>query len=91
MTILETDMPDLIENFSEILGAVEHGNQSVLIRRSGTPAAALISPELFARICTIRGRFEALSERIASAYEIVPAEQGEAEIASAITRERHGA
>jgi prevent-host-death family protein len=91
LTIKEIDEHGLMNNLDEILLAVKQGNQSVLIRRNGTPAAALISPELFTRICTIRGRFEALSERIASAYGNVPAEQGEAEIAAAITRERHGA
>ncbi len=33
------------ENFSEILGTVRYGDQSVLVEKQGKPYAVLISPE----------------------------------------------
>ena len=68
------------QNLGEMLNQVQYRNESIVINKDGKPVAALVDAELFARIRRLRDRFDALSNRIATAYSEVPSEDGLAEI-----------
>lgn len=76
------------QNLGEMLNQVQYRNDSIVINKDGKPVAALVDPELFARIRRMRDRFDALCDRIAEAYAETPLEEGLAEIDSAVARER---
>ena len=89
--ITEITAVNFRQNLGEMLNQVQYRNDSIVISKDGKPVAALVDAELFARIRRMRERFDALSERIASAYDEVPMELGLAEIdeaASAIRAKR---
>ena len=62
------------QNPGEMLNQVQYRNESIVINKDGKPVAALVDAELFARIRRLRDRFDALSNRIATAYSEVPSE-----------------
>jgi prevent-host-death family protein len=86
--ITEVSAVNFRQNLGEMLNQVQYRNDSIVINKDGKPVAALVDAELFGRIRRLRDRFDALSSRIAQAYADVPAEEGQAEIDSAVRRER---
>jgi prevent-host-death family protein len=78
------------QNLGEMLNQVQYRNDSIVINKDGKPVAALVDAELFARIRRMQERFDALTQRIAGAYEEVPAEKGLKEIDAAVRRARRG-
>jgi prevent-host-death family protein len=71
-----------------MLNQVQYRNDSIVINKDGMPVAVLVDAELFGGIRRMRDRFDALSTRIAEAYEDVPADVGVAEIDAAVAQER---
>jgi hypothetical protein len=49
-----------------------------------------VGADLFARIRTMRDRFDQLSSRVAGAYADLPEDQGMMEIDAAVAKERRG-
>ncbi|MBK6725953.1 MAG: type II toxin-antitoxin system Phd/YefM family antitoxin [Xanthomonadales bacterium] len=86
--ITEVTAGDFRQNLGEMLNQVQFRNDSIVISKDGKPVAALVDAELFARIRRMRERFDALSERIATAYADVPVGQGLAEIDALVAEER---
>ncbi|MBK7145065.1 MAG: type II toxin-antitoxin system prevent-host-death family antitoxin [Xanthomonadales bacterium] len=86
--ITEVTAGDFRQNLGEMLNQVQFRNDSIVISKDGKPVAALVDAELFARIRRMRERFDALSERIATAYAEVPVDQGLAEIDALVAEER---
>lgn len=86
--ITEVTAVNFRQNLGEMLNQVQFRNDSIVINKDGKPVAALVDAELFARIRRMRERFDALSERIASAYAEVPVDQGMAEIDALVAAER---
>ncbi len=78
--ITETNAVTFRKNLGEMLNRVQYRNDSIVINKDGKPVAVLVDVELFARICRMRGRFDALSNRIAEAYQETPEAEGLAEI-----------
>ena len=78
------------QNLGEMLNQVQYRNDSIVVSKDGKPVAALVGADLFARIRTMRDRFDQLSSRVAEAYADVPADQGMAEIDAAVAEERRG-
>jgi prevent-host-death family protein len=78
------------QNLGEMLNQVQYRKDSIVVNKDGKPVAALVGADLFARIRTMRDRFEQLSSRVAEAYADVPSDEGMAEIDAAVARERRG-
>jgi prevent-host-death family protein len=78
--ITEVNVVNLPQNLNEILNQVQYRKDCIAICQDGKPIAALISAELFARICSIRERFDALSDQVAKVYADVVEADGMAEI-----------
>lgn len=81
--ITEATAADLRRNLGGMLDRVQHRGDSIVIVEDGKPVAALVGVAMFERICRMRERFDALSERLAEAYARVPEDTGVAEIARA--------
>lgn len=88
--VTEVNAVQFRQNLGEMLNQVQYRNESILIKKDGKPVAALVDPELFARIRRMRDRFDALSNRIAEAYGELPAEEGLAEIDTLVAQNRAG-
>ncbi len=88
--ISEVSAVNFRQNLGEMLNQVQFRNDSIVINKDGKPVAALVVADLFARIRTMRERFDQLSSRVAEAYADVPTDQGMAEIDAAIAQERRG-
>jgi prevent-host-death family protein len=88
--ITEVNAVTFRQNLGEMLNQVQYRNDSIVVNKDGKQVAALVGAELFARIRSMRERFDQLSSRVAEAYADVPAEVGMAEIEAAIARERRG-
>lgn len=86
--ITEVSAVNFRQNLGEMLDQVRYRNDSIVINKDGKAVAVLIDAELFARIRRLRERFDALSERIATAYAEVPEDEGMAEIDAAVAEER---
>jgi len=78
------------QNLGEMLNQVQYRKDSIVVSKDGKPVAALVGADLFARIRTMRDRFDQLTDRIAAAYADVPADLGMAEIDAAVEKERRG-
>jgi prevent-host-death family protein len=89
--ITEVSAVSFRQNLGEMLNQVHYRNESIIINKDGKPVAALVDPELFARIQRMRDRFDSLSSRIAEAYRSVPVEEGLTEIDALVFRERAAA
>jgi prevent-host-death family protein len=86
--VTEVNAVNFRQNLGEMLNRVEYRNESIVIQKDGKPVAALVDAELFARIRRMRECFDALSGRIAKAYEGASEAEGLAEIDAAVARER---
>ncbi len=86
--IAEVNAVNFRQNLGEMLEQVKHRNDSIVIHKDGKPVAALVDAELFARIRRMQGRFDALSDRIATAYSDTSIERGLAEINSMVEQDR---
>lgn len=86
--ITEINAVKFRQNLGEMLNQVRYRRDSVVISKDGSPVAALVDAELFARIRRMQTRFDALSQRIADGYANVPEEQGLAEIDAVVADER---
>ncbi|MGO9776091.1 MAG: type II toxin-antitoxin system prevent-host-death family antitoxin [Terracidiphilus sp.] len=86
--VTEVNAVNFRQNLGEMLNQVQYRKASIVVNKDGKPVAALVDANLFARIRTMRDRFEQLSRRVAEAYADVPADQGMAEIDVAVARER---
>jgi prevent-host-death family protein len=86
--IKEVSAVNFRQNLGEMLNHVQYRNESIVINKDGKPVAALVDAELFARIRRMRDRFDALSNRIAKAYDEVPSEDGLAEIDTLVAKIR---
>jgi hypothetical protein len=70
-------------------GRLEIGRDEILENvQPSLRDSALVSAELFARIRSMRDRFDALSKRIAEASAEVPVEEGPAEIDTLVAQNR---
>ncbi len=87
--ITEVSAVKFRQNLGEMLTQVQYRHDSVLISKDGKPVAALIDAGMFQRIRRMQERFDALANRLESAYAAVPDTVGEAEIMDAIRAERN--
>jgi prevent-host-death family protein len=86
--VTEVNAVNFRQNLGEMLNHVQYRKASIVVNKDGKPVAALVDADLFARIRTMRERFDQLSSRVAGAYTGVPADVGMAEIDAAVARER---
>ncbi len=86
--ITEATAVTLRQNLGDMLNRVQYRRDSIVITKDGKPVAALVDAALFERIRRMQDRFDALSARIAKAYEGVPEEVGLAEIDAAVSAVR---
>ncbi len=86
--ITETTAVTLRQNLGDMLNRVQYRRDSIVITKDGKPVAALVDAALFERIRRMQDRFDALSERLAKAYEAVPEDEGVAEIERAGAKAR---
>jgi len=86
--VTEVSAENLRQNLGEMLNQVQDCNDGILINEGGKPVAALVSPEMFARIRRMQERFDELTAKIAEAYADVPMEEGMAEIDALVAQER---
>jgi prevent-host-death family protein len=86
--VTEVNAVNFRQNLGEMLNQVQYRKASIVVNKDGKPVAALVDADLFARIRTMRDRFDQLSSRVAEAYVGMPSDQGMAEIDAAVERER---
>jgi prevent-host-death family protein len=86
--VTEVNAVNFRQNLGEMLNQVQYRKASIVVNKDGKPVAALVGADLFARIRTMRDRFDQLSSRVAEAYADMPAESGMAEIDAATAGER---
>jgi prevent-host-death family protein len=86
--VTEVNAVNFRQNLGEMINQVQYRKASIVVNKDGKPVAALVGADLFARIRTMRDRFDQLSSRVAEAYAGVPTDQGMAEIDAAVSRER---
>ena len=86
--ITETSAVAFRQNLGEMLNIVQYRNDSILIKKDGKPVAALIDAQLFERIRRMQDRFNALSERLAQNFSVVPEAEGLAAIEAATSAVR---
>jgi prevent-host-death family protein len=84
----EVNAVNFRQNLGEMLNQVQYRKASIVVNKDGKPVAALVDADLFARIRTMRDRFDQLSSRVAEAYADVPANVGLKEINAAVAQER---
>lgn len=86
--ITHTSAVTFRQNLGEMLNLVQYRHDSVVINKDGKPVAALVDARLFERIRRMQGRFDALCQRIESAYSSIGEAEGMAEIEAAIAEDR---
>ena len=86
--VTEVNAVSFRQNLGEMLNQVQYQKASIVVNKDGKPVAALVGADLFARIRTMRDRFDQLSSRVADAYADLPVDVGMAEIDAATARER---
>ena len=86
--ITEATAVSLRQNLGDMLNRVQYRRDSILITKDGKPVAALVDAAMFERIRRMQERFDALSVRLAQAYEGVPGADGLAEIEAASAQAR---
>jgi len=86
--VTEVSAVQFRQNLGEMLNQVQYRNDSIVVNKDGKPVAALVGADLFARIRSLRDRFDQLSGRVAEAYADVPTGEGLAEIDAAVAGER---
>lgn len=73
--------------FSSLVKEVHHGRTRVLVEKSGSPVAALVSPDDLARLEQLDREWDEGTkalERFGAAFADIPTEEAEAEIARII-------
>lgn len=86
--ITEATAVALRQNLGDMLNRVQYRRDSILITKDGKPVAALVDAAMFERIRRMQERFDALSARLAQAYEGVPGADGLVEIEAASAQAR---
>jgi prevent-host-death family protein len=86
--ITEATAVTLRQNLGDMLNRVQYRRDSILITKDGKPVAALVDAAMFERIRRMQERFDALSARLAQAYEGAPDAGGLAEIEAASAQAR---
>ena len=86
--ITEATAVALRQNLGDMLNRVQYRRDSILITKDGKPVAALVDAAMFERIRRMQERFDALSARLAQAYEGAPGDDGLTEIEAASTQAR---
>ena len=86
--ITEATAVTLRQNLGDMLNRVQYRRDSILITKDGKPEAALVDAAMFERIRRMQERFDALSARLAQAYEGAPDAGGLAEIEAASAQAR---
>lgn len=86
--ITEATAVTLRQNLGDMLNRVQYRGESIVITKDGKPVAALVDAALFERIRRMQDRFDALSGRLAKAYEGVEEVTGIAEIERAAAKAR---
>jgi prevent-host-death family protein len=77
--------------FSDLMGNVHYGGQTVIIERSGKPMVAVISIDVYQRLIAEReARFQVL-DRIRDRLPDVPSDEVERDVAEAVAAARAGA
>lgn len=77
------------DHFSELLGAVHYGNETVIVERSGKPFVVVISPEQYERYrALLRERAVRATERVHERNEHVDPEQIERDITAVVEQVR---
>ena len=75
-------------SFSDLLGKVHYGGQTVIVERSGKPVIAMISAETYEQLIAEReARFQVV-DRIRSRLPDVPLHEVEEDVAEAIAAVR---
>jgi len=87
--ILEAATATVRQNLGELLNQLQQGHEVIVITDDGKPVAALVDIELFDRIRAMRETFEQTLQALNAAYNAVPAEQAEVEIAEAVAFARN--
>jgi len=88
MMVVHMGAREARNNFSDLLGKVHYGGQTVIIERSGKPVIAMISSETYERLIAEREmRFQVL-EHIRSRLPDVPLNEVEQDIAEALAAVR---
>ena len=77
------------QNLGEMINQVQYRHDSILIKKDGKAVAALVDAQMFERIRRFKNRFDALSQEIDDAYDLVPEVDGIAEIDSLVAEIRH--
>ncbi|QCI80571.1 type II toxin-antitoxin system Phd/YefM family antitoxin [Hankyongella ginsenosidimutans] len=90
ISINEVSAVSFRQNLGEMLNQVQYRHDSIVINKDGKPVAALVNAELFARVCRLNDRFEALTDRIAHAFADIAEAEGLAEIDAVASKVRHG-
>lgn len=86
--ITETSAVAFRQNLGDMLNRVQYRRDSIVITKDGKPVAALVDAALFERIRRMQTRFDALSDRLAKAYEGADEATGIAEIERAAAKAR---
>lgn len=81
--ITETTAVTFRQNLGDMLNQVQYRRDSIVINKDGKPVAALVDARLFERIRRMQARFDALADRLTTAYADVPMADGLAEIDAA--------
>ena len=88
--ITEVSAVKFRQNLGDALNQVQYRHDSILINKDGRAVAALVDARLFERIRRMQARFDALASRLEEGYAGIPAEEGMAEIETAVQEERGG-
>jgi prevent-host-death family protein len=75
--ITEATAVTLSQNLGDMLNRVQYRRDSILITKDGKPVAALVDAAMFERIRRMQERLDALSARLAQAYEGAPGAAGQ--------------
>jgi prevent-host-death family protein len=74
--IREASAMKVRQNLGDLLNEVQYRKSRILITKAGKPVAALVDLALFERIQKLDDEFDALTRKLAQAFENLPAEQG---------------
>ena len=88
--ISEASAVSFRQNLGDMLNPVQYRHDSIVIKRDGTPVAALVDARLFERLRRLPARFDGLCERIQAGYAALPAAHGLAAIDAAVAASRAG-
>jgi len=78
--IQEVDAVKFRQNLGEMIARVQHSNDTIVIKKSGKPAAALVDPALYYRIRNMWDTFDKLTGKLAECYQEISEDDGMLEI-----------